>query len=158
MSNEHPVPSEQTAEQQSRRRWMSVLSKADFPDLDALWGNLPSKPAWTVVRPPEIGMVMVRGRAGGSGGRFNLGEMTVTRCAVQLDDGALGFGYVMGRNKPHAELAAVVDAMMQTPSRRDTLERVLIAPLSLRHDARTDQRGRKAASTKVEFFTVVRGS
>lgn len=147
-----------TTEQKSRQRWMSVLSKADFEDFEALWSNLPSKPDWTTVRAPEVGMVMVRGRAGGTGGRFNLGEAAVTRCAVQLDYGATGFGYVIGRNKRHAELAAVVDAMMQTPSHRDTLERALIAPLSMRHDERTTQRGRKAASTKVEFFTMVRGN
>lgn len=148
---------EQSVERRARQRWMSVLSKASFRDFDALWNNLPAKPAWTVVRPPEIGMVMTRGRAGGTGARFNLGEVTVTRCAVQLDYGAIGFGYVMGRNKEHAELAAVVDAMMQTPSRRDALERALIAPLSMRHDELTAQRSRKAASTKVEFFTMVRG-
>ena len=112
---------EQSIERRARQRWMSVLAKAEFGDLDTLWNNLPSKPAWTVVRAPEVGMVMVRGRAGGTGQRFNLGETTVTRCAVQLDYGAIGFGYVMGRNRRHAELAAAVDAMLQTPSRRDSL-------------------------------------
>lgn len=154
-----PSPSpEQSAERRARRRWMSVLAKADFADLDTLWNNLPAKPAWTVVRAPEIGMVMVRGRAGGSGQRFNLGEVTVTRCAVQLDHGAIGSGYVMGRNRRHAELAAAIDAMLQTPSRRDSLERAIIAPLALRLEERRRMRSRKAAATKVEFFTMVRGS
>jgi alpha-D-ribose 1-methylphosphonate 5-triphosphate synthase subunit PhnG len=148
---------EQSAERRARQRWMSALAKAEFDDLDTLWNNLPSKPAWDVIRPPEIGMVMARGRAGGTGQRFNLGEVTVTRCAVRLDYGAIGFGYVMGRNTRHAELAAVIDAMMQTPSRRETLERALIAPLCLRHDAARRERGQKAASTKVDFFTVARG-
>lgn len=154
-----PCPSpEQSAERRARQRWMSVLAKADFGDLDTLWNNLPSKPAWTVIRAPEVGMVMARGRAGGTGERFNLGEVAVTRCAVQLDYGAVGFGYVMGRNKRHAELAATVDAMLQTPSRRDALERAIIAPLSLRLEARRQTRSRKAAATKVEFFTMVRGN
>jgi alpha-D-ribose 1-methylphosphonate 5-triphosphate synthase subunit PhnG len=148
---------EQSAERRARQRWMSILAKADFADLDALWNNLPSKPAWTVIRPPETGMVMARGRAGGTGQRFNIGEVTVTRCAVQLDYGAVGFGYVMGRTRRHAELAAAVDAIMQTPSRRDALERALIAPLGLRHEAAKRERGQKAASTKVDFFTLVRG-
>ena len=137
---------------------MSILAKADFGDLDTLWNNLPSKPAWTVVRPPEICIVMARGRAGGTGQRFNLGEVSVTRCAVQLDYGAIGFGYVMGRNRRHAELAAAVDAMLQTPSRRDALERAIIAPLTLRLDEKRLRRSRKAAATKVEFFTMVRGA
>src|SRR3546814_17753859 len=84
-------------------------------------------------------------------------EVPVTRGAVQLDYGAVGFGYVMGRNKRHAELAATVDAMLQTPSRRDALERAIIAPLTLRLEARRQARSRKAAATKVEFFTMVRG-
>ncbi len=160
MSQKRPTAAspEQTSEQRARQRWLSTLAKADFEDLEALWNNLPAKPAWTVIRPPEIGMVMTRGRAGGTGQRFNLGEVTVTRCAVQLDYGAVGFGYVMGRNRHHAELAAVVDAIMQTPSRRDALERALIAPLSLRHEDSKRNRGRKAASTKVDFFTMVRGA
>jgi len=137
---------------------MSVLAKAEFADLDTLWNNLPSKPTWTVVRAPEVGMVMVRGRAGGEGQRFNLGEVTVTRCAVRLDYGAIGFGYVMGRNRRHSELAAAVDAMLQTPSRRDALERAIIAPLTLRLEEKRSKRSRKAAATKVEFFAMVRGS
>ncbi|MEQ8398509.1 phosphonate C-P lyase system protein PhnG [Thalassobaculum sp.] len=149
---------EQSAERRARQRWMSILAKAEFGDLDTLWNNLPSKPAWTVVRPSEIGMVMARGRAGGTGQRFNLGEVAVTRCAVQLEYGAVGFGYVMGRNRRHAELAAAVDAMLQTPSRRDALERAIIAPLTLRLDEKRLNRSRKAAATKVEFFTMVRGS
>lgn len=150
--------SEQSAEQRARQRWMSVLAKADFDDLDTLWNNLPAKPAWTVVRAPEVGMVMTRGRAGGDGQRFNLGEVAVTRCAVQLEYGAVGFGYVMGRNRRHAELAAAVDAMLQTPSRRDALERAIIAPLTLRLEEKRLNRSRKAAATKVEFFAMVRGS
>lgn len=149
---------EQSVERRARQRWMSVLAKADFADLDTLWNNLPSKPAWTMVRPPEIGMVMARGRAGGTGDRFNLGEVTVTRCAVRLDYGAVGFGYVMGRNRRHAELAAAIDAMLQTPSRRDALERAIIVPLTLRLEDKRQKRSRKAAATKVEFFTMVRGS
>src|SRR3546814_2623061 len=101
-----PSP-EQSAERRARQRWLSVLAKAEFGDLDTLWNNLPSKPAWTVIRAPEVGMVMARGRAGGTGERFNLGERAVTRCAVQLDYGAVGFGSVMGRNKRHAELAEI---------------------------------------------------
>lgn len=158
-SRHTPAPTvEQTAERRARQRWMSVLAKADFADLDALWTNLPAKPTWTVVRAPEVGMVMARGRAGGTGQRFNLGEVSVTRCAVQLDHGAVGFGYVMGRNRRHAELAAALDAMLQTPSRRDALERAIIAPLALRLEQRRSERARKAAATKVEFFTMVRGS
>ena len=110
------------------------------------------------MRRREAERIPRRGRAGGTGQRFNLGEVAVTRCAVQLDYGAIGFGYVMGRNRRHAELAAAVDAMLQTPSRRDSLERAIIAPLTLRLEEKRLRRSRKAAATKVEFFTMVRGN
>src|SRR5690606_12425636 len=80
------------------------------------------------IRPAEIGMVMVRGRAGGNGAAFNLGEMTVTRCVVQLPDGRHGHGYVAGRSKSHAELAALADAHLQG-ARQDYWLASLIKPL-----------------------------
>ncbi len=108
---------------------MSVLAKASPVELERLWRALPAEPSWQPLRAPETGMVMVRGRAGGTGRRFNLGEMTVTRSAVRLDDGATGFGYIAGRDHRHAERAAVVDALMQDPARRPTLEHRIIEPL-----------------------------
>ena len=135
---------------------MSILAKASFEDLRSLWQNLPDKPSWTRIRPAEIGTVMVRGRMGGTGNRFNLGEMTVTRCSVGLESGVLGHGYVSGRNKEHAEIAAVIDALMQREERAETVEHSIIKPLELRHQQSRDTASRKAAATKVEFFTVAR--
>ena len=68
------------------------------------------------MRGPETGLVMVRGRAGGSGSPFNLGEMTVTRCTVQLGSGTAGHAYIAGRDERQAELAAVADALLQDPA------------------------------------------
>lgn len=140
----------------ARKRWMSVLAKAAYEDLDSLWQNLPEKPEWQRIRPPEIGMVMVRGRMGGTGNRFNLGEMTVTRCSIGLSSGEIGHGYVAGRNKSHAEIAAVIDALMQQEECSEKIEHSVIKPLELRQDAKRDEQSRKAAATKVEFFTVAR--
>jgi alpha-D-ribose 1-methylphosphonate 5-triphosphate synthase subunit PhnG len=100
---------------------------------------------------------MVQGRAGGTGTRFNLGEMTVTRCTVELDDGRLGHAYVGGRNGRHAERAAALDAMLQDPSRRPGLEGGVIAPLRARQEAQRAAATARAAATRVEFFTMVRG-
>lgn len=136
---------------------MSILARADFGALSALWEALPTKPAWTMIRQPEIGMVMTRGRIGGIGNRFNLGEMTVTRCAVQLEDGTVGLSYVAGRDKRHAEIAAVVDALSQLPGWEKSLEHAVIAPLERQMRDKREARSRKAAATKVEFFTMVRG-
>jgi len=104
---------------------------------------------------------MVQARAGGAGARFHLGEMTVTRCAVlvRAADGStmVGQGYVAGRDKRHAELAAVFDALMQDATHHDALERDLIGPLIEAEADRRHQALAKAAATRVDFFTLVRG-
>lgn len=143
----------------ARQRWISVLAKATLGELEAAWQDLADKPDYDWLRRPEVGMVMVRARTGGTGGQFNLGQMTVTRCALRLAGGAscVGLGYVQGRSKRHAELAAVFDALLQDDARRAALERAVIAPLEAAHAGRRTDRSRKANATKVNFFTLVRG-
>ena len=138
----HPDP--------DRRAWMAVLARAGADEIAAL---LPDLPAHERLRAPETGLVMVRGRAGGDGAPFNLGEMTVTRCAVRLGE-AVGHAYVAGRDKRQAELAPLVDAALQDPARRDALMAAVIAPLAARQQAARDAEARKAAATRVEFFTM----
>ena len=104
--------------QDKRRRTMELLAKAEDAVLIAAWESLADKPEITRVRGPETGLVMVRARAGGSGDKFNLGEMTVTRCALRLDSGAAGVAYVAGRSHRKAELAALGDALLQHPGTR----------------------------------------
>src|SRR5262245_12031208 len=115
---------------EARRRWMSVLAQASADELEGRWREVPAPPRHRMLRRPETGLVMVRGRAGGTGARFNVGEATVTRCAVELEGGAIGVAYVRGRDQRHAELAAVLDALLQDPSRRDDVERTVVAPLA----------------------------
>ena len=141
----------------ARRRWMGVLARADAARLERLWAAYGGELRLEPVRPAEIGLVMVRGRAGGTGRRFNLGEMTVTRAAVRTPAGTIGHGYVKGRAKRHAELAARFDALLQDESRRDALTAAVIEPLA---EAEADRRravAAKAAATRVDFFTMVRG-
>ncbi|OJY32328.1 MAG: phosphonate C-P lyase system protein PhnG [Rhodobacterales bacterium 65-51] len=137
----------------ARKGWMSLLAKAPPARLAAL---LPDLPETALLRPAEVGSVMVRGRVGGTGAPFNLGEMTVTRCSLRLDCGAVGHAYVQGRDKDHARRAAVVDALMQTPEAA-RVEAQVLHPLRLEAEARRTTRAAKAAATKVEFFTMVRG-
>ena len=99
---------------------------------------------------------MVQGRAGGTGNAFNLGEMTVTRCSLQLPCGTVGHGYVQGRSKADARAAAVVDALLQT-DHADRVHATVTAPLAAEAAARQKSRAAKAAATRVEFFTLVRG-
>jgi alpha-D-ribose 1-methylphosphonate 5-triphosphate synthase subunit PhnG len=100
---------------------------------------------------------MLRGRMGGSGPAFNIGEATVTRATVRLDTGTVGFSYLLGRSRRRARLAALVDALGQDPAWRERLERNLVAPVEARQAA-TDARVRAdTAATRVDFFTLVRG-
>jgi len=97
---------------------------------------------------------MVRGRTGGSGASFNMGEMTVTRATVRLEDGTVGFGYTAGRNHRKAETIALLDAAFQ---RDPQLPQRHIPPLAAALVADRERKSRKAAATKVDFFTLVRG-
>lgn len=141
---------------EDRKGWMSLLASADEAQLTELWQACGADPACEFLRAPEAGGVMVRGRMGGTGAPFNLGEMTVTRCALSLEDGTVGHGYVQGRSKAKAEIAAKVDALMQTDAAA-SLRAAVLAPLAAERRAQKDTRAAKAAATKVEFFTMVRG-
>lgn len=149
-----PAVSPQEDEPHSQRKvWLSLLAKANPARLAVLFPDLPDH---TLLRRPEVGAVMVRGRMGGTGAPFNLGEMTITRCSVQLPGGEVGHAYVQGRDKAHATRAACVDALMQTEAAADLQARVLDALAAEAASAR-QLRAEKAAATKVDFFTLVRG-
>ena len=141
------------ASQADRKGWMSLLAKSATGRLADLMPDLPDH---ALLRAPEVGAVMVRGRAGATGAPFNLGEMTVTRCSVRLSCGTVGHAWVQGRDKAHARRAAVVDALMQTEAAPD-LSAHILAPLLAEAQARRAGRAAKAAGTRVEFFTMVRG-
>jgi len=140
---------------EQRRAAMAVLARATsgeiesqitshFPDIDG-----------TDLRPPEIGLVMLRGRIGGDGSPFNVGEATVTRAAVKLPSGEVGFAYVLGRDEKKARLAALCDALWQ--KRSQDVERHVLAPLRNAQQKRRDLERAQTAATRVDFFTLVRG-
>ncbi|WP_426033911.1 phosphonate C-P lyase system protein PhnG [Cypionkella sp. TWP1-2-1b2] len=137
----------------ARKNWIGLLARAKPARLADL---VPEIPPHDLLRAPEIGAVMVRGRIGGTGQPFNLGEMTVTRCALRLGSGAVGHAHVQGRDKSHALRAAVVDALMQT-DQAEAVRAAVLGPLQAEEVARRASRAAKAAATKVEFFTLVRG-
>lgn len=140
--------------QAARRRWMGVLARADADAIAARLAEAPALPRHVRLRGPETGLVMTRGRQGGDGSPFNLGEMTVTRCSVRLADGPVGHAYVAGRDARQAELAAVIDAALQDPARHEALLAVVIEPLAEAQAARAAREAAKAAATRVEFFTM----
>lgn len=136
---------------------MSVLALATTDELEACWAGLGAPPSYRVLRRPEVGLVMVSGRAGGTGTRFNLGEMTATRCTVQLDNGPPGHAWIGGRDRRQAELAAVFDALLQDPGRTAALAHSVVEPLARAQAERRRAAVTRVASSRVEFFTLVRG-
>ena len=135
-----------------RQRWLRLLALAEVGHLERCWTAEPVKPAYSWIKPPETGLVMVRARVGGVGQQFNTGEMTITRGLVELDNGAVGAAYVAGRNHRHAELASLFDALLQDRSRYDDLNRTVLVPIEESEAARRDRIAERAQATKVDFF------
>ncbi|NCO85833.1 MAG: phosphonate C-P lyase system protein PhnG [Rhodobacterales bacterium] len=142
--------------QTDRQHWLGLLARAPAGRLDALCRAAQVPRAGTWLRRAEIGTVMLRGRAGGTGAPFNLGEITVTRAAVELPGGTVGHGHVQGRDKAAAEWAALVDALMQTDA-AGRLRPAILDPIAAELAATAADRAARAAATRVEFFTLVRG-
>jgi alpha-D-ribose 1-methylphosphonate 5-triphosphate synthase subunit PhnG len=143
----------------TRQSWMALLARAPQHLLDqALAGHMNSQPQW--LRRPETGLMMVQGRVGGTGERFNLGEVTVTRCALRLNttasDAPVGVSYVLGRNHHQAQLAALADALLQDPAKHAALEANLLTPLREHLQAQNSTRHVRAQTTKVDFLTMAR--
>jgi alpha-D-ribose 1-methylphosphonate 5-triphosphate synthase subunit PhnG len=143
-------------ENNPRRDWLGLMAKAPEGRVAALLDAAEPRPAFTWLRAPEIGSTMVQGRAGATGAPFNLGEMTVTRCALTLETGEVGQAYVQGRRKACAEAVALVDALMQT-SAAERMRHAVLEPLRDERAGFEASRAAKAAATKVDFFTMVRG-
>lgn len=147
----------------TRAEWMALLSRSPLDLLELAVGtHCPTHPDW--LRAPETGLMMVQGRVGATGERFNLGEITVTRCALRLAANVLGtdkpalvgVAYALGRSHRQAALAAVADALLQDPAQLHALEQTLLSPARQHLAHQRSQREQAAQSTKVEFFTVAR--
>jgi alpha-D-ribose 1-methylphosphonate 5-triphosphate synthase subunit PhnG len=143
------------AELAGRREIMSVCTAAKCEELGAVIATVAASLEVTDVRPVECGLVMLRGRMGGDGRAFNLGEATVTRAAVALSDGRTGFAYQLGRDREKARAAAIIDALWQGRERA-AIEHAL-APLRTRIADAAALAARRSAATRVNFFTMVRG-
>ncbi|WP_375451322.1 phosphonate C-P lyase system protein PhnG [uncultured Devosia sp.] len=143
------------ADIEPRRLALNALAAADGEALASAWAAWSDKPAFKGVRGPETGLVMVRGRAGGGGAPFNLGEATVSRATVRLDTGEIGHGYCLGRDLDKARLIAVFDALFQREPA--AIEARVLAPLRASATTADNKRRQETAATKVNFFTMVRG-
>jgi alpha-D-ribose 1-methylphosphonate 5-triphosphate synthase subunit PhnG len=142
--------------QAQRKAAMAVLAHSDAVEIAGYLGAI-ALPSYENLREPENGLVMVRGRIGGDGAPFNLGEATVSRAAVRLAGGEVGFGYTLGRDRQKARMIALCDALVQSNEFYDAVEAKVLAPLRA---AMISEQGRKAqetAATRVDFYTLVRG-
>ena len=144
-------------QQPVRRIAMSVLARAETSELSGpigrFWPGLQARD----LKAPETGLIMLRGRMGGDGKAFNLGEATIARAVVELADGRRGYGHVLGRDQVRARLAAIADALWQGAADQEIVEREIIAPVSARLTHERARKRAETAATKVDFFTLVRG-
>lgn len=143
-------------QQAQRKAAMAVLAHAEAGEIAARLRTIPL-PGHQDLREPENGLVMLRGRVGGDGAPFNLGEATVSRAAVRLASGEVGFGYTLGRDTGKARLIALCDALVQSGDFSAAVERDVIAPLREQLMNRRQQAAAETAATKVDFYTMVRG-
>lgn len=141
----------------TRQHWMSVLSHSDPANLAEKMVALNISADYETIRAPETGLVQLQGRMGGTGERFFAGDATLTRAAVRLSNGTVGYSWVLGRDKAHAERCAVIDALMQQPTHFQTLLETLITPLEADRTARIAARQAEINASRVDFFTLVRG-
>ena len=147
----------QEASKQARRKAaMAVLAHSDATAIAGHLGTI-ALPVHENLREPESGIVMVRGRIGGDGAPFNFGEATVSRAAVRLASGVVGFGYALGRDRQKARMIALCDALIQAPGHADAVETKVLAPLRAAVVSERNRRAAETAATRVDFYTMVRG-
>ena len=139
-----------------RKAAMAVLAASSAADIVARLKTI-DLPGHEDLREAENGLVMVRGRIGGDGAPFNLGEATVSRAAVRLGSGEVGFGYTLGRDRDKARMIALCDALIQSAAFAGEVESRVIAPLRAMLSARRDRKAAETAATRVDFYTMVRG-
>ncbi|WP_157014182.1 phosphonate C-P lyase system protein PhnG [Mesorhizobium xinjiangense] len=140
-----------------RKQAMAVLARAPAEHVHRLWSEAGFEVEARPLRGPETGLVTLRGRMGGGGAAFNVGEATVTRASVRLESGEIGHAYALGRDAEKVHIAAIVDALWQCTERRDAVEARIVAPLAAALDEADAKHEAETAATRVDFFTMVRG-
>ena len=150
------VEQSEEGRQARRKAAMTVLAQSDTAAITTCLESM-AMPAHESLREPENGLVMVRGRIGGDGAPFNLGEATVSRAAVRLSTGEVGFGYTLGRDRRKAQMIALCDALVQSHEFAAAMEAKVLAPLRAAVIAKQNRKAAETAATRVDFYTLVRG-
>ena len=147
---------DENGKQAQRKAAMTVLAHSDAAKITGYLEAI-ALPGYENLREPENGLVMVRGRVGGDGAPFNLGEATVSRAAVRITSGEVGFGYTLGRDREKARMIALCDALMQSNEFAAAVEANVLAPLRAAMVATQARKAAESAATRVDFYTLVRG-
>ena len=150
------MTSGENSRQAQRKAAMTVLAHSYAAEIGGYLATI-ALPAYENLREPENGLVMVRGRVGGDGAPFNLGEATVSRAAVRITSGEVGFGYTLGRDREKAQMIALCDALVQSNEFAAAVEANVLAPLRAAMMATQARRAAESAATRVDFYTLVRG-
>jgi alpha-D-ribose 1-methylphosphonate 5-triphosphate synthase subunit PhnG len=146
----------ENSKQAERQAAMAVLAHSDGNEIAGRLTAI-ALPLHENLRDPENGLVMVRGRVGGDGAPFNLGEATVSRAAVRLATGEVGFGYTLGRDRQKARLIALCDALLQSNEFASAVEENVLTPLRAAMVSERNRKAAETAATRVDFYTLVRG-
>jgi alpha-D-ribose 1-methylphosphonate 5-triphosphate synthase subunit PhnG len=150
------IATDKPSKEAQRKAAMAVLAHSETSEIARHLAAI-TLPACENLRQPENGLVMVRGRIGGDGAAFNLGEATVSRAAVRLASGEVGFGYTLGRDQDKARMIALCDALIQASDHVDAVEAQVLAPLRAHMMSERGRRAAETAATRVDFYTLVRG-
>ena len=141
-----------------RADWLRVLALAAADELARVAAPVLADFRFEWLRAPECGLIMVRARIGNTGDRFNLGEATVTRCAVRhlAADGrqVVGIGHVLGLDPDRAERVAQLDALLQVPALHGLLMQGALRELRGSIEQRLRAQQACTARSRVRFFTL----
>ena len=142
---------------EERQAWLSVLAHAPRAALAGHAEACALGQVFDWLREPETGLALVRARIANRGDRFNLGEVTLTRCIARVSvDGhaTAGVGHVLGRDDQRARWVAQLDALLQQPTLQQRLLSEVIAPLRLLREAALAEEQARHAASRVAFYTL----
>ncbi|MFT6303918.1 MAG: alpha-D-ribose 1-methylphosphonate 5-triphosphate synthase subunit PhnG [Pseudomonadales bacterium] len=142
---------------EQRQNLLSILAKSSLKDIQSCWHHSLDDYQFKTIRPPQTGMVMAVARTETTGEPFNLGEVSVTRCALRLESGETGVGYSMGSDKDQVLHIALIDALAQVGQDFETLSTDVINPLKQKIADRQKRQKAQTDTTKVDFLTIIRG-